>query len=1087
MAVGWKGSTVVIEQSRKRLLSWFKPAWIKNDDGVAALLVAAAIAVIAFTALSIFLNKIIGNRELARIQSGAGAQARVLPAIFTYYLGDVVGPPAASAPHALPCPDTKATPDGKHTGTCTGTGNYVGVIPWVDLGLSRSEVIDAYGNFYTYVVSGPANGVCESITKSYATTGGGTQEFTGRLTTPALEARLTSQASGEGRLVPFAIIGHGLNGTGALTAGGHITSTPDRAGEQANAASTGNASPPTAIFTGPADTDTTSTTYFDDQVLAPATSDVQKVCAQLTPGGQINAALSDGFDSTGTTTKNFGALDPTTPANGVTLGTSADGRNKYAALAATGAATTYLATDASNFNFAPRVRPVYISAQWTASASTISIATRATANDLNPGTDDFSLNGSNGITFRFSSAGISIKNDGVTLSTTVHSTSSTSPAFTVTAGQTYTLEVYDNGTELWSRISSTTDPTNYSTTYATADATAHGTTGDTGGEQRAFLINGAAASQIDNVAIGFPMLSLETNGTDSYATATGNGTATRRLTLEAWVKPRAFPTGTGSHVNGSIIAKWNTASAATANSFRLRVNSGGNIYFDAATEAGSGKAVESFKGPSLAVNTWSHIAVTYTFHDDVDDTKDTETVSFFKDGDQVSGAVSNPTGPAGINITGAPNFYVGADLNSAAIEDEFTGDISDVRVWKEARTPRQIRDNFQARLTADGTDTALDDLIVNWRLDSESGGLDTAAATAANTPSNKGNAGTITAANYVPSLAKYFRPLSTSFCPSGTIAGAYECDFRTSAQSTSGTTRTLTVPGSLLSLYAKVWGAGGGGYNATNTSVGGGGGYSGGVVSAINGTSISNTQLSVFVGGAGTTSTTANFGGGGGGASGVLLYHATNVIPGLIAGGGGGASYSAGLAVTAAGLGQIQTIIDALLAILNGGNPFTFSQGGTGGGGGGASAVAVRAFDSKGTCGGLNGTAGAFGTNPTTATYCAAGGNAPSGTPPITGGGSASGGSPGGYNTYTLNDLVGFTQYVGGGFGGGGGAGFADSAGIANAVGTAAASTGVSTGTAANATDYYYSPPTFVTPYTPGRGGVTSGNAASDGAVILIW
>src|SRR5207249_2943842 len=114
-------------------------------------------------------------------------------------------------------------------------------------------------------------------------------------------------------------------------------------------------------------------------------------------------------------------------------------------------------------------------------------------------------------------------------------------------------------------------------------------------------------------------------------------------------------------------------------------------------------------------------------------------------------------------------------------------------------------------------------------------------------------------------------------------------------------TNTFTWASNLYSLYAKTWGAGGGGFSAsiggtTRTSVGGGGGFSGAALNKISATSLPGTSLDVVVGGAGTgsltyTSGTPGYGNGagGGGASGVRLASST---VGLVAGGGGGGSFS---------------------------------------------------------------------------------------------------------------------------------------------------------------------------------------------------
>ena len=977
MAADEKGSTDVSELSRKRLLTrfnrkpigrawikqgWIRLAWIKDDSGVAALIIAAVIAVIAFTALSIFLNKFIGGRELARAQSGASGQARVLPAIFGYYLADVGTPaiPGSTAPHKLPCPDTALTPTGHATGTCAAAGtNYIGVVPWADLGLSRSDVTDSYGRFYTYIVSGDASGVCESITKD-AVAGGG-QEFTGRLLTPRLEALLASQSAGQGRKVPFVLIGHGANGTGALSNGGSFTSTPTSTFEQGNETSSNGTSyralvpasgASTAIYTGPVSLDNSSpSTYFDDQVLVPGTTDVEKVCGQVTPGGGINASLADSFASAAATAANFGNVSSAgVGTNLVTVQASAsDSTNKVAAFAVTaaGAATAYLVTNSSNFDFDPLTRAVYTKATWRAGAAgaTFSIATRASESDLTAGSDLFTTNG---ITFRFG-ATLQICNNNCVAANQL----ATGAGLTISSGTLYTLEVYDNGSDVWMRIYPTASPG----TSATISATY---AGDTGGSQQVFFINPSttATAEVDDITVGFPMLAAETSGAiTSYITSTGNGTSTGSLTLEAWVRPRAL-------TDAAIIAKWDTA-ATTTSSFRLRVNSSGNVYLDATTSGGSGTTVEHFKGPDLTVNTWAHIAVTYTFNNATGTANDTETVAFFKNGDQITSATSTSTDPAGI-VAGVPNFYVGADLNGAAVADPFNGDIADVRVWSAARTADQIHTYFQSRLSADNTDTSIDNLVVNWRLDSESldatNGLaftnDTNLGTnAATTPATRGTAGAVHGATttLVPTLALYFRPVATSFCP-GAVAGAYECDFRiVTTSGAAGTVSSLAVPSNLLSVYAKVWGAGGGGYyDSSNQSAGGSGGFSEGKLTSINTVPLyqinGTASLKIYVGGYGTGSTSVNLASGGGAGSGI--FDSSNHV-GIIAGGGGGASFSNADPTTGAdcGAGTVNR---------------TVTQCGLGGNGGGLTATMADAFDAVSQCGGRAGDNVSSGSGPPT-------------------------------------------------------------------------------------------------------------------------
>lgn len=943
-----QGVINVFMSGRKRLSAFRVRTWIKDDRGIAALLLVAVITTIAFAALSVFLNKLIGDRALQRAQSAISGQGRVLPSLYAYYLSDVGGV-SGTAPHKLPCPDTAATPTGTGISSCNTAGtNYVGVLPWKDLGLSRSDVIDGYGNFYTYVVSGTANGVCESITKNFSATAS-MQEFTGQVITSTLEALLTTETAGTGRKVPFAIISHGPNGTGARTSGGTLTATPSQAGEQANSASASN---PSRIYTGPINSDTASTTYFDDQVLVPSTTDIQEVCGQITPGGGINASLADSFATGATTANNFGNIDSAgVGANGVTVQAStADARNKVASFAvSTGGATSYLVTNSTNFSFNPVARAVYAKASWRAGANsaTFSIATRATAADLTAGSDLFDAGSSNGLTFRFGSS-LEIRNG-------TASQLASGTGITITSGTLYTLEVYDNGSDLWMRIYPAATP------GSAATLTATNITVDTGGSQQVMFINPSttATAEIDDVTVGFPMLAAETTGAiTSYITSTGNGTSTGNLTLEAWVRPRALPS---SGNNAALIAKWNTADESNS-SFRLRINSAGQVYLDVAS-VGSSTTVENFAGPVLTANTWSHIAVSYTF---TTSPSNGETVKFFQDGDPYSSTTNSVTGTAaGIKYTSVPDFYVGADLNSSTVADAFNGDIADVRVWEEARTPEQIRSYFQTRLSADSTDTSIDDLVVNWRLDAESLDSSNGLAFTSAAATGKGTAGTVHSTTLVPTLALYFRPLATTFCP-GAVSGAYQCDFRVAtASGAAGSVATLTVPNNLLSVYAKVWGAGGGGYDAGSgiQSAGGAGGYSAGRIYSVNdGTSNvpiyeinsnGTDRLKVYIGGFGAGSTDSKNGGGGGAGSGVFGYFGTTNRNGIVAGGGGGASYSSDDPTTGGDCGSVSIV-------------GTTQQCGLGGLGGGLTATMADAFDAASQCGGRAGDNVSAGSGPPT-------------------------------------------------------------------------------------------------------------------------
>ena len=124
-----------------------------------------------------------------------------------------------------------------------------------------------------------------------------------------------------------------------------------------------------------------------------------------------------------------------------------------------------------------------------------------------------------------------------------------------------------------------------------------------------------------------------------------------------------------------------------------------------------------------------------------------------------------------------------------------------------------------------------------------------------------GVSGALTSALYIPTLSQYFRPLSTTsgFCPADTIAGAYQCDFRcvaSAASGSSGISDNITVPSNLVAIYAKLWGAGGGGSDSAtdgeDTGGGSGGSFCRSPLKSINSTAIAGQALDVYVGGFGT-------------------------------------------------------------------------------------------------------------------------------------------------------------------------------------------------------------------------------------------
>lgn len=1059
--------------------------WVRGfarDKGVAGLIIAMIIAIVSFSALAVFLARNSGPvRDIARLQATRLSHSRLNAAMFSNYFAQ------STSPRRLPCPDTDLDGDAD---ACSGTGTASGTVPWLDLDISRDEALDGYGRYYTYVVAAaPATReLCLSIANDF--NAAASPEYTGSMVeSTVLEVRTATDTAGSGQYVPFALISHGQNGYGARSLSGTLIPTTNAdASEVTNA--TAN---PAAIISGPF-----VENGFDDIVLAPSHEELLAACEELTPAEAVNGSMSDDFQDSSA------AIDSTKFATGGTaptkVTTSGDGVARFTN------STSYLATTTTNYDFNPSGRPVHISTYWTpvssATQAGFSIVTRATPP---PSAGDIFTTG---ITFRFddrdaatsSTTGV-LNRIYVCDSTTVACTTATRLAqsasqYTLIAGQEYHLEVYDNGDDVWARITQVTNPTNSVTvSYSFAAAT------DLTGDQRVIFVNGPAQSDIDDIIVGVPMLVGDFTGASSYASSAGGTNmfpaATPSLTVEAWLYPEAYPTddGNAATIDASVIAgKWNgiEATGAAAQGYRMYLNAG-EVHLQIAGAPGAGsQIIETFdSGFTPVLNEWTHVAATYDAA--------TGAVRFFKNGALMKSLTSTITGvgTTGVNDSAALPFVVGGDAEGAGFADFFNGRISDVRVWEVARTQNQIRTCGKTRLPS--ASCATTNLVVNWRLDPNQteGGLLGSTTVFAQTGTN----GTATNMTYGAERAFLFRAFSTDFCPSGTKVGAYQCDFRTVAQSTTDDPmeNPLSVPGNIPALYVKAWGGGGGAYDVgSDESVGGSAGFSAARVEAINSTRIGGSQLDVVVGGAGTGSANSARGAGGGGASGIMI--GSNL--GLVAGGGGGASFS--------DLGNlVEIIIVGLLPIDCDDVEDTVNQCGIGGGGGGAGANAGDAADNTpgGVCGGRGGNAGSFGVNPT-GNVCSGGGVDPSGSNGGNGAGTNDGGASAigaggdGYDASTRGAGGGGGGAVGGeaggyavsgnsAFGGGGGSGSSDGTGAflvrGEAGGAVTAADLVDTARAGDLDPDHTSATQRrrITNVTPNVTGVVIGASISDGGVCI--
>jgi len=811
-------STVLFAARRLagRLWRQYSPrtaTYFKNESGVAGLLTVTLVMIVSFSALSIFLNKQFGPARDLRTLMSAGGQETILKASLMVHFNQF---------GEVPCPD--ADQDGDED-ACSGDATTSGTLPWSALGISRDDAVDVYGTYYTYVVADAAKDFCVSVPNDYDDDA--EPEYTGEtLAFEDLQVVATT-AGAAATFVPFAVISHGKNRLGGIS--NSSTALPDpAAGSNELVNATAN---PTTIYNGPYASDADA--YFDDTVWAPVTSDLADTCEQRTKGGDLNADLIEDFAGADGDVDQ----DKFETANG---GTEVQQENGQAVFSD---ATAYMTTAAS-YVLNSTEQPLYISAEWTPdSAATnggFSIVTRAeatpTAGVFDPG-----------ITFRFfdgigaSGANvISIMDNGVQ----VAGFASADSTFDMTFGETYLLEVYDNGDEVWMQITQKNLTSNRAYAYAAP------VTGDTTGT-RVALVNGTAfESRLDNLVVGRPMMAMDTLGV-GHAQASGNGqngTATGSITLEGWFRPRSLPAGAST---ATLISQWDSAQLARS-SHRLYMSSGGALSLS----LGDGTVATHTEalGVSLGVDRWSHVAVTY------DDESLFGEITVYIDGSlkrTITGTASSPILSGNAIRTPQEQFMVGADhagVNGADADGDFAqnifdGQVSDVRAWDDVRTATEVSTWHDRRLPIVAASIELDNLIVNWRFDQESGGF--SATQVENRPSAIGDDGDLLRGSvWVGALLNTHRTTSTEVC-NGFRVGAFRCDYRDAVN-------TLTITGEdlggIVTFYAKAWGPGGGADTAGGASPpydGGGGGFAGGLFLNTGG------NLTIRVAPGGTSGTTA--------------------------------------------------------------------------------------------------------------------------------------------------------------------------------------------------------------------------------------
>ncbi len=181
---------------------------------------------------------------------------------------------------------------------------------------------------------------------------------------------------------------------------------------------------------------------------------------------------------------------------------------------------------------------------------------------------------------------------------------------------------------------------------------------------------------------------------------------TSSMTIEAWIKPTAYPTGSNEACIVALGGPRSDANAPDSNQlFLVQLMPDGTIRVlhedddRLSSNAGADQTVQ-FSHDAIPLDQWTHVAVTR------DTSNDGGTYRLYLNGDlEDSGTYDyDPDGGDHVDLTIGAQF----DSDGSTVSQEFTGQIDDVRIWNDLRTDSEISTNYDKVLS--GSESGLEGL-----------------------------------------------------------------------------------------------------------------------------------------------------------------------------------------------------------------------------------------------------------------------------------------------------------------------------------------------------------------------------------------
>ncbi len=174
-------------------------------------------------------------------------------------------------------------------------------------------------------------------------------------------------------------------------------------------------------------------------------------------------------------------------------------------------------------------------------------------------------------------------------------------------------------------------------------------------------------------AFAGPKRTLDFDGGNNYAHASGVDLSGSAITVEAWIYPRSF--------NGASDANISDLIKDSAENVVFRIGDGGieNNRLQFVLDFGSGQ-VKLQANTLLSTNQWYHVAGVY----------DGSSMQLY-----INGVLDNSSNQTGTITSGNGTLLLSGNGN----ERLFDGNIEEARIWSDARTAAEIRENMTQTLT----------------------------------------------------------------------------------------------------------------------------------------------------------------------------------------------------------------------------------------------------------------------------------------------------------------------------------------------------------------------------------------------------